>query len=187
MMKMEHLKNLTTRENFLISLLNKIINEYKLLLAQSRYNKPFKIVDILKLSTIPGETLFAIQISHKNSIFKLTAAEIINSNYSLNDFNDFHAKMIRQAALGKLINFLNLSEENHAYKIVSKRFDKRIQQFIFTIEDNTSIRFNSTADELSKNKNLLANIDPQDVYNIGYTQGAESILKEKMLLASKKI
>ncbi len=179
---------LTPRENFLMSLLNKIVKEYKTLLEHTRRDKKFKIVEILNLSTIPGETQFTIQISNKNCILHLTAAEIINSNYNLNDFSDFHANMIQQAAQGKLIEFLKLSEKPALYKITSKRFDSKTQQYIFTIEDQEQTCFHSTADEISKNKKLLSNISIDDIYDIGYTQGAESILKEKacLLLAKQK-
>jgi hypothetical protein len=180
--------DLTRRENFLISILNRVIKEYKTLLEHTRRSKPLKIVEILNLSTIPGETQFNIQVTHKSCIVRMSAAEIINSNYNLNDFSDFHAEMIRQAAQGKLIQFLKLSEKEPAYKIISKRFDAKMQQYIFTIESKENFRFTSTAEELSMDKNLLSNIDMQDIYDIGYTQGAESILKEQtsLLLAKQK-
>lgn len=185
--KQDYSNPLTPRENFLMSLLSRVTKEYKKLLEHSRRSNPLKIVEILNLSTIPGETQFTIQVTHKNCIVRLSAAEIINSNYNLNDFSDFHAEMIRQAAQGKLIEFLKLSEKEPAYKIVSKRFDAKMQQYIFTIESKENIRFTSTAEELSRDKNLLSNIGMQDIYDIGYTQGAESILKEKsaLLLAKK--
>lgn len=178
--------SLTPRENFLMSLLNKVTKEYKKLLEHTRRSKPLKIVEILNLSAIPGETRFTIQVTHKNSIVRLSAAEIISSNYDLNDFSDFHAEMIRQAAQGKLIDFLKLSEKEPTYKIVSKRFDAKMQQYIFTIETKEHIRFTSTAEELSLDKNLLSNIGMQDIYDIGYTHGAESILKERVSLLLAK-
>lgn len=173
------------RENFLMSLINKLMNEYKALLNHF-HMKPFKIVDILSLSPIPGETVFAIQISQKNVILKLSAAEILQKNYDLNHFNDFHAEMIRKAGEGKLFEFLKLSEIEPLYKIAGKRFDQGLQQYLFTIEDKKSTRFNKTAEELANDKKLLSNIGIQDIYDIKFTQGAESILKEKALLLLAK-
>src|SRR5438477_3792354 len=106
--KQEYFNEPSFRENFLISLLNKIVREYKALLEHVHRNKPLKIVEILYLSSIPGETKFTVQITHKNCIVRLSAAEIIKTNYDLNDFSDFHAQMICQAAQGKLIEFLRL-------------------------------------------------------------------------------
>ena len=181
-----HSHGLTPRDNFLMSLLNKVIKEYKTLLNHARRSKPLKIVDIFSLSPIPGETQFIIQITHKNCVAHLSAAEIIKENYDLNDFSEFHAEMIRQAAQGKLIEFLKITEKEPRYKIISKRFDVKLQQYIFTIEANDNIFFDSTAEELSRNKNILSNIGIQDIYDIGYTQGSESVLKEKAALLLAK-
>jgi hypothetical protein len=186
--KRNYFNGLTLRENFLMSLLYKVVKEYKSLLESTRRIKPFKIIEILNITMIPGETQFAIQVSNKNCIVHLSAAEIISADYNLNDFSDFNAEMIRQAAQGKLVDFLKISEKAPNYKIASKRFDKEMQQYVFTIETKDNILFNSTAEELSKNNNLLSNIGIEDTYDIGYTHGSESILKEKssFLLATQK-
>ena len=184
--KQNYSDHFTSRENFLISLLNKAIKEYKTLLESTRRTKPLKIVEILNLSKVPGETRFIIQVAHKNCILRLSAAEIIGSNYNINDFSNFHAEIIRQAAQGKLIEFLKLSKNEPLYQIVSKRFDTKLQEYIFTIETKENIRFDNTAEELSSNKNLLLNMGVQDIYDIAYTQGTESILKEKVALLLAK-
>lgn len=177
---------LTPRENFLMSLLNKVVREYKALLEHTRYSKPLKIVEILYLSTIPGETKFAIQVKNKNCVIHLAAAEIISNGYNLNDFNNYHAEMIRQAALGKLIEFLNLSEKQFTNKIISKKFDRDTQQFIFTIQSNENNQFTRTAEELSKDKELLASMSFYDIYDLGYTHGSESLIKERTALMLAK-
>jgi hypothetical protein len=181
----ENYSNRLNRENFLMSLINKLINEYKALLKHFQM-KPLKIVDILSLSSIPGETVFVIQITQKNIILQLSAAEILQKNYDLNDFNDFHAQMICKAGEGKLFEFLKLSEIEPLYKIVGKRFDHVLQQYLFTIEDKQGTHFKKTAEELSNDKKLLSNIGIQDIYDIKFTQGAESILKEKAALLLAK-
>lgn len=182
--KQDFSKGFTPRENFLIFLVNKLTNEYKRLLNHIQM-KPYKIVEILTLSTIPGETRFAIQITHKNCILTLSAAEIFQ-NYDLNVFSNFHAEMISKAEEGKLVEFFKLTEIEPAYKIVSKRFDSEFQQYVFTVEDREAISFMRTAQVLSNDKNLLLNIGIHDIYDIGYTLGVESILKEKSLLLLAK-
>lgn len=178
--------NITSRENFLILLLNRIIKEYRALLTHIRHIKPFKIIEIIYISSIPGESKFTIQVSNKNSIVTLTAAEIISNGYDLNNFNFFHSEMIRQAAQGKLIEFLKLSEPKSTNKIISKRYDRDLQQFIFTIKTKDKVQFSRTADELANDKKLLTNMDINDIYDICYTSGAESILKEKTMLLLAK-
>lgn len=178
--------NYLSRENFLISLLNKVMKEYKALIETIRQIKPLKIIKIQHISSIPGETQFTIQITNKNCFLTYTAAEIINHGYSLDDFNEFHAEMIRQAAQGKLIDFLKIKKPENTYKIVSKKLDRESQQYIFTIETKEKERFIRNAEELSINKNLLENMDLHDIYDIGYTNGFESILKEKANLLLTK-
>jgi hypothetical protein len=184
--KKDYSNNLASRENFLLLVLQKVIKEYKSLLEYSRRNKPLKVVEILSISSIPGESRFTIQVTHKNSIARLTAAEIINSGYKLNDFSDFHAELICQAAQGRLAQFLKSSEMEPIYKIISTKFDSTIQQCIFTIETKENIRFTRTASQLSSNRDLLLNMSKQDVYDVGYSKGSESILNENTSIYNAK-
>ncbi len=170
------------RKTFIMLLFQKITNEYKALLKYTRSIKPFKIIEIERLSSIPGETKFIIQVVNKNTVMVLTAAEIINTYFDLNVFSKFHATLIRQAASGNLVNFFNLSDKEHSYKIISKKIDRLSKQVIFTIETREKIKFTRTADELSKDRTLLENLNFQDIYDIGYTNGTEQILKEKTAL-----
>jgi hypothetical protein len=174
------------RENLLMTLLNKVIKEYKLLWELTRKTKALKIVEIIEISSVPGETQFTIQIVNKNCVLNLSAAEIINNNYNLNDFSDFHAEMIRHAARGKLIEFLRLSDQEPRYKIISKKLDRESQQYIFTIETEGNIRFERTAEELSYDKDILLNMNTEDVYNVGFTQGSESVLRERVAILLMK-
>lgn len=178
--KNDYFHNLTPRENFLLSLLNKMIKQYKILIEYSRRCKPLKIVEILSISSVPGESRFTVQVTHKNCIARLSAAEIINTNYKLEDFSDFHAEMICQAAQGRLAEFLKLSEFESIYRITAKKFDSKIKQNMFTIETKENIRFIRTASELSCDKNILLNMSKEDIYDVGYTQGSESVMNEKI-------
>jgi len=180
---------LTPRESFLMSLLNKVVSEYNKILNYTRGIKPFKIVEIIHLSDIPGETKFLVQITNKHSVLPLTAAELIN-HYNLDDFSKYHAELIKQAALGKLIEFLKLSDlKQPKYKIMSKKLNKDIQQNVFIIVDDNQNTMLRTADEISKDKTILSQMAFDDIYDIGYTQGFESIIKEKtaLLLARTNI
>src|SRR3990167_5627669 len=147
----EH-STLTPRESFLMGLLNRIIKEYKTLIDLTRRHKPFKIVELIELSNIPGETKFAIQLTNKNSVFILSAAEIINNKYNLNDFNAFHAEMIRQASMGNLANYLNLSDKESVFHVTSKKYDREKQQHVFTIASKDQVELVRTAAEIAKDK-----------------------------------
>jgi hypothetical protein len=176
------LKN--SNENFLLALLQKVINEYKLLLESARKSKPLKIVEITVISTIPGETMLSIQVTYKNCILNLTAAEIIK-NYNLTEFSDYHAEMIRQAAQGKICEFLKITDNKPSYQIISKKLDRETNQFVFTIQTPHGC-FVRTADDLGRDKNSLNKMEAEDVYDVGYTHGSEkTIQEEKELLIEK--
>ncbi len=178
--------NFSGRENVLVYFLNKLMKEYKALLAFSRRSKPLKIVEIIEPSDIPGETRFVIQITNKNSIISLSAGDIITQGYNLNDFNDFHAEMIKQALAGKLIDFLSVTTRKPNYKIVSKKYVHELQEFIFTIETHENQTLNRTSNEIANDKKMLGNMDLRDVFDVGYTKGSESILKEKLAILLAK-
>ncbi len=157
-------------------------------IAFFKQKKPYRIIEIIHLSNIPGESKFAIQITNKNLVIQLKASNIINSNYNLNYFSTFHADMIRQAALGKLFEFLKLSETEPAFKIISKKLKRESGKYIFIIETKEKVQFSRTAEEIGRDKNLLDNMCINDIYDIGYTHGTETTLKEKttLLLAKNK-
>lgn len=180
-------KIVSQRKKFLLFLLHKVTNKYKSLLSFYKRTKPLKIIEIVNLSKIPGETTFLIQVTNKNCVLNLTAADIIQQNYNLNDFSQYHADLIKYAANGKLLEYLKISEDTPQYKLISKILDKKNSQYLFTIGTKNGLQFTRTANELSKETHILSNLTICDILDVGYTQGSESILKEKLalLLANK--
>lgn len=62
-------------------------------------------------------------------------------------------------------------------KIVSKHFSHEWGVTIFVISQPEGyVRY--TAEEISHNKSLLHALEVEDVYNVGFTRGVESILVE---------
>jgi hypothetical protein len=182
-MVMQDKQDLSPRENFLIAIIQKLIHEYKTLRDNLLRNKLLKIIEISKLSSLPGESEFIIQIANKKCALRMTAAQLIQDNYNLADFSDYHAELVRQAAQGKLIQFLKLTNPDPLYKIIAKKLDRQSNQYIFILENKERLRFERTAEEISKEKDILLHLDWTDIYDIGYTNGMEGILKEKCALA----
>ncbi len=176
----------THRESFLLTLIEKLLSGYKVLLEKVHAQPPFKIIEITKLSSVPGETEFKIQITNKSYVVQLSAAKIISEGYDLKNFNEFHAEMIRKAGHGKLVEYLHGNDKNPLYTLLSKKLDKTTNQYIFTIQTKDKHQFIRTAEEISKDKHLLSNMNINDIYDIGYTQGSESVLREKMALLLAK-
>lgn len=164
-----------------------VVNQYQSLRNITREAKAFRIIEITKLSALPGKSKFKIQVTNKSSILNLNARSIVNS-YDLDFFSNFHAQLIKKANDGKLIEFLDALVTNEPlFKIASKKFDRASNQFIFTVTTKEKIMFDCTAGELSNNKHVLSNMNFQDIYDIGFTKGTETILNEKtaILLATQ--
>jgi hypothetical protein len=177
------ISQVSDRESFLLNLLNKVVKEYKSLLEITRGKKPLKIVEIVNISATPGETEFIIQITNKNCILKISAAQIMHDGYKLTDFSEYHAELIRQAAQGKLTDFLKFDEKHvPLYKVMSKVLDRDSKQYVFTLETKEGSRFTRTAAELTMSREILRHLSIDDIYDIGYTQGCESILREEIEL-----
>ena len=182
---MRNENKLNPRENFLLSVIYKLINEYNSLRASLLGKKLFKIVAINTISPIPGETEFAVKVSNKNCVLELTAENLIR-DYNLSDFSDYHADLIRQAAQGKLIQFLKCHDSEPLYRIASRKLDRESKEYVFVIENKDKQHFPRTAVELSSEKDILMNLDWHDVYDVGFTQGMESIIKEKCAITLAK-
>ena len=179
--------NLATPVKTLTGTLISIINKYKKMIYFTKKNTPLKIIEIISLSEIPGESTFIIQVSNKNSIFKMRAATIISEGFDLNLFNKFHAEIIKHAAKGTLIHFLHQEKTNQPkYRIISKKFEHGNDDYLFTIATKNNYQFTCTMNEIISNKKLLQNLHYDDIYDIGYTTGYLSIIKEKNALALAK-
>lgn len=168
--------------NILIPLFRKFQENCKAFSELLRHQKPLKIVEIISMSDIPGETKFVIQIANKNSIISLSAGDLILGGYDLNHFSDFHAEMIRQAVTGNLMQYLAQSEKKQSHRIISKKYIRELQEYIFTIENKKNETIARTVYEITADKDLLYSMEFQDIFDVGYTVGSESVLKERKLM-----
>ena len=166
------------RKASLMILVNELATKFKFIREFVRKSKPLKIVNIIEFSCVPGQTKFAIQICNKNSILKLTAAEIILNGYNLNLFSRFHSQMILEAAKGSLDEFLKLSIIKKPHTIVGKSLEKTSKQYVFTIKTSSGLYLRRTAEEIYSESSLLKNLNSEDLYQVAYIQGSESVLKE---------
>ncbi|TAK73456.1 MAG: hypothetical protein EPO11_08430 [Gammaproteobacteria bacterium] len=71
------------------------------------------------------------------------------------------------------------------YKILSKKFNRDIRQYVFTIK-KAEIQFDRTANELALDKSILFSLPSEDIYDVGYTHGSEAVLKERVALLETK-
>ena len=82
--------------------------------------------------------------------------------------------------------YLNLFRLKTFYKIAAKKMDRKTARYYFIIETNDKIRFIRRADELAKDRTVLFNMPKDDIYDVLYTHGRESLLNERDELSLAK-
>ena len=112
------------------------------------------------------------------------ATELFQDKRLLNSLSPYDLLYIlnisNKQTFGKKDNFLIFPCRIH-YKMVSKSYDRITQQTIFTIEiihSNKIIQKKLTALEIVSNPLILGALNSQETYDLGFTVGSETILKE---------
>lgn len=62
------------------------------------------------------------------------------------------------------------------YKITSKRLDRKTKKYIFTLQTLDEVCFDRFGIEIRDNKKLLFSLDKEDLFDVAYTLGSESVL-----------
>jgi len=162
--------------------------KYKLLQKANAHPFALRIVD--EESSTNGETIFTLQLVGKNLVSKLSAKDISNDKELL--------KSLSPIDLLKILNISNKKflqkKENIIlfpcqayYKLIAKNYSHSLNQTIFTLEItrvNKCTQKRLTALEIVNNPLILEKLTPQEIYDLGYTVGSETILREILYLAS---
>jgi hypothetical protein len=116
--------------------------------------------------------IVTVQLTNKSQVFKMKPEEILADD-SLTDC--FSQRDVRtRTYLGYLgINSLK-------YKILAKRLSEKDNRFVFTIKErSTDQPIVKTADELSKEEEIISSLNQKDAHMIGYTSASEQTAIEK--------
>lgn len=65
-----------------------------------------------------------------------------------------------------------------AYKIISKKLDRKTRTYLFTLQTLDEVSFERYALEIKNNKKLLFSLNKEDLFEVAFTLGFESILNE---------
>lgn len=158
---------------------------------QKANSHPFSLRIINEeICTKSGKTLFTIQLVGKNLISKLYAAEISSDR-----------KLLKSLSPVDLLRILNISNQQFLckrddiilfpcdayYRLVAKSYSHTLQQTIFTLEisrRNKTIQSKLTALEIINSPLILEKLNPQEIYDLGFTVGSENVLKEILHIAN---
>ncbi len=84
------------------------------------------------------------------------------------------------------MNLLGKNIMRPRFKISSKYLDRNGNEYVFILETCENKKIRRTAGEIAKEIDILSNLSFEDIYNVGYTHGIESILKERFDLSRLK-
>lgn len=175
---------------FIENYINNFKLKYKSIQQASSCPFPLRIIG-QEPADINGDTIYTVQIVGKNLVSKIHATEFFNDKQLLNALSPYD-----------LLQFLNISNKQIAYKrdniiifpsrarckMIAKNYDRVIQQTIFTIEisqANKIIHKKFTALEIVNNPLVLEKLSSEETYDLGFTVGSETILKEMQKLFQK--
>ena len=130
------------------------------------------------------DVIYIMQIVGKNIVSKVHAAELFKDKQLLNSLSPYDLLYILNISnkqnFSKKNNFLLFPCPVH-YRMVSKSYDHITQQTIFTVEiihSDKTIQKKLTALEIVNNPLIVGKLSPQETYDLGFTVGSETILKE---------
>lgn len=163
--------------------------KYKSLQKANAHPFALRIIDE-EVCTKNGETLFTLQLVGKNLISKLYTNEITSDKKLLKALSPIDLLKILNSSNKKILN----SKENIIifpcqayYKLIDKNYNHILQQTIFTLEItriNTITQKKLSALDIANNPLVLEKLSSQEIYDLGYTVGSETILKEILYLTN---
>lgn len=163
--------------------------KYKSLQKANAHPFSFRIIDE-EVCTKNGETLFTLQLVGKNLISKLFATEISNDKKLLKSLSPIDLLKILNSSNKKILHKkknIVLFPCQADYKLIAKNYNPILQQTIFTLEithPSKIIQKRLTALEIANNPIILEKLTSQEIYDLGYTVGSETILREILYLAN---
>jgi hypothetical protein len=165
--------------------------KYKSIQQVSSRSYPFRIIaqELVRGNT---DIIYILQIVGKNLVSKVYAAELFNDKQLLNALSPYDLLLFLNSFNKKIVcrkgNLLIFPCSSH-YKLVSRQYDHFTQQTIFTIEivqSGKTVQKKLTALQIVNNPFLLERLSAKETYEIGFTIGSETILKEIHQLMSFK-
>ncbi len=157
-----------------------LLKQYREILEYTSRNYPFRIVEARRAPRT-GETLFTIQFVGKSTCIKLSADELAEDDDLIQGFAPRDVKQIIKASLIKpKLTVIQGGLQSAPLKIIAKNFEREHNKPSYIIEQKTTENEISTTtvslEDVTKSKETLLKFSKQDIYEIAYTAGVNSIL-----------
>jgi hypothetical protein len=140
--------------------------------TQYTFTPLYRVIEIIENED--GEYITTIQIIKKNAVFNAKPEEILAKD---NLVDLFSPRDIRTLTY---LGYLGMNSPK--YKILAKRLSENDDKFIFALKKKRSKKIiTKTVDEITKEKEILDNLNSKDAHMVGYIAASESIHLEKTL------
>ncbi len=139
---------------------------------------PFRIVAIRRLP-LTGETIFTVQFVGKSTCVKLKADELAEDDRLIQGFSPSDVKQIIEAALvQEKLRVISGGKSQEPFKILSKNFSGERMKPSYLVEETRGSRRSTKTvnlEEVTQSKEILLKFSKQDIYEIAYTAGEQSV------------
>lgn len=157
-----------------------LLKQYREILEYTSRNYPFRIVEARRVPRT-GTTVFTIQFVGKSTCIKLNADELAEDDDLIQGFAPRDVKRIIKASLIKpRMTLIQGGKQITPYKIVAKNFDRDQNKPSYVVEKTDDANSITTStlhlDDVTKSKETLLKFSKQDIFEIAYTAGVNSIL-----------
>lgn len=150
--------------------LEKIKKIFLKLKLNNTWSPAYKIIEIYQNDY--EEYFVSIQIANKNSVFNSKPEEILAKDNLVDQFSQRDIRTLTY------LGYLGINKPKYA--ILAKKLAENDDKILFAVKkkgvNKIIIR---TAIEITKEKELLCGLSPEDAHMIGYITGSENINNEK--------
>lgn len=134
------------------------------------YRATYRIVQIEK--NLDGEYYIMVQVINKNLTFKAAPEELLADDKMVNSFSPTDIRNLTY------LGYLGINSPK--YKILAKRLSEDSEQMVFAVQKRGEKDYQLvTANEISKDENILHGLSQEDAHMVGMTTGNEQSIIEK--------
>jgi len=155
----------------LITFLSRVFRKWReALKTKNSYTPTYRIVNIEQ--NAEGEYHVAIQLIGKARIFKMAPEKLLADDSLVKCFSPIDIRTLTY------LGYLGINSPK--YKILAKRLSEENEQMVFILQRKGEKKYKAvTADEISKNQEIIEGLSQKESHMIGLTTGIEQPTIEK--------
>jgi hypothetical protein len=146
-----------------------ILKKYTEIHQHEMAKEKYRLVDIKQNMT--GENILRIQLTGKSVFFTCTPHEVVTNDELLEGFS--------KKDLRTIVYLATKTVKKPLYRILYQAFFSKLNKVIFKLGNDTTTSIEKTGDQITLDKSLIRNLDPEDALIVGFATASEQINKDK--------